>query len=490
MTGSTARAVLHWTYASCPLCLLKEHRPMKFLVSSIDHEENSIFLTVHCSRHQAGEQFPRILLSSSASMYHHMLSFGTPSSVFLSRDDLPPVTEFLAKCQYPCDPPLITEVPIVDTANAVLHDDLLESNLAEAIALMAKTIERRTALRVSCRLCTQMRQLNAAIMKIVGLLPAQIAAVLVEGSFDRISVLSRFLDSCFLSGRVFPCIRLYVAPQAEEQAVKELAEAVSFLSAIRDIQITVCLVCSPAGPPAQLAKVIGFLRGLPGLVRTIIVSMERSPSEIMKSVISWDGKKPFQASADMFPLCRNLSNAIGSSFQPTDFLPVGSLTVVEPLLPAFGYPWYCFNHHFWQDFATVLVTSQCVQSVPLSRLFQTMDLFDQLKRLNISASEDGKHNVGFMKIRAIKKILKGSRTAEAVKQGWVADDLISYLTDSKNEAIAVETVKQCQVVMLQIGMDVGCIDLVKRAYSSELTLRTETEDKKGSQWVAGSVGLV
>jgi hypothetical protein len=312
--------------------------------------------------------------------------------------------------------------------------------------------------------------------------------VVVEGTYDRIAVLSKIPDSCFLSARVYPCVKMYVARHGEDTAIREIQECIATVSKIVGIQLGVSIGISPLETP-NINTVLTFLRGFPHVVRAIILASERTPSEIVTSVSRWDGKSRYEGNCDVMPVVNAVTANIGGDFAAENLLPLSSFKVLEPLLPTLGYPQYSLHPYFWSLFGTVLVSTTKIGSAPLSDLFDLYGLYDDLCRLDLKISPDGS-GPGFLKWRSIKKAIKARRTAQAVATKVVPDDVLEYLTDEKKEPIATETVRRSQFLLIQNQMDSGNIDLIHRVHCSNLTLKTDTDNRRGSLWISGPTNTV
>jgi len=138
-------------------------------------------------------------------------------------------------------------------------------------------------LRINGKLATNIETLNAKVKFAVQ--NTNNNTVLLELSFDRIDALSKLPDSVLLNPLVYPSVHIYIQKGNEDRDVAELKKSLQPLKQFSNLQIVVTLgICRPI---PKMDAMMQLIRSHKGLIRFIILDMERVPNNIMKQFDSY-----------------------------------------------------------------------------------------------------------------------------------------------------------------------------------------------------------
>ena len=181
-------------------------------------------------------------------------------------------------------------------------------------------------------------------------------------SFERLHLIGRQPNSVLYKGNVYPSVKYFVRAGDEAQCEQELGFLLSSLRDFTDIHLVVTLLIERPFP--RLDSILQFLRRQTGFVRFIVLSLQRSPGELIKSMeerltASAEKDEPEQdtdlerlrrigaqldaksaaggGTVDPYELLQAVEEATKASIRTDDFVPIASAILLEPLLAAIGY---------------------------------------------------------------------------------------------------------------------------------------------------------
>ena len=176
-------------------------------------------------------------------------------------------------------------------------------------------------------------------------------------SYERLHLIGRQPDSVLYKGNVYPSVKYLVRQGDEAQCEQELSFVLSSLRDFTDIHLVVTLLIERPFP--RLDSLLAFLRKQSGFVRFVILSLQRSPGELVKSMeerLSAEEADAVQrlrrigaeldarnamgaaaASVDPYELLQHIESVTGGTIAVKDFVPISVAMLLEPLLSGLGY---------------------------------------------------------------------------------------------------------------------------------------------------------
>jgi hypothetical protein len=409
-----------------------------------------VVMRVECPQHRKFDT----LVCSDIAFYKRLLAFDS-----LHPQKRPPsldIEELVSRASLrkkAAPPPFMMELALARGQEVVSEDELLDSAKQ---ALSRVHGDYNTVIKLSAKLSQDMKAVNARVLSVLSYLPACVPYVVLEGSFDRIAILARMPDSCFLKARVYPLIRLYVAPKCEAQALKELTDACATLSKFKDMHAGVSIHLSPDHSSPELEPLFSFARQQHALLKVVSITVERPPSAILADVKSLATDDNRVSVTDAYKPVQLVELATSGAISPLDFVPVSTLQSVQSLLFAMNHGLFHLNSHALCGFGTILVNSPKVHSMPITQLFNVPELVKGLYEEHFHFMDKDKESFGFWKARTLKKLLKKNR----IRDDLVPEDVLA-MWDAKK--VAPEDLPSLQILLVHNYMDIGTVDLVRRS---------------------------
>ena len=307
----------------------------------------------------------------------------------------------------------------------------------------------------------QISQLNDKILRLVALgsplspknqqhpilTPALLnVRMMVDVTYERLVDLLLLDKSSFLKVRVLPCVRYFLSPGEEEQFILEMDYLLSLVKGISDLELVLSLSLEPPYPDTM--RLLQYIKSQKGYIRFVLLSRERSPKEILgrlnqqvmeqrngNAAPSSSGGPTFSSSkttpklssvvetTDPYELLEALEAGTQGLLRPSDFIPMYAGQVFEPILQAFGYGSYHLNPSPFCGFVATLVTTDKLQSIPITRLFDIEQLYAMIVPI-AQKMKYGKEkpSVGIMLAKQLQKALKSCayNVEVGMTAGWMA----------------------------------------------------------------------
>jgi uncharacterized radical SAM superfamily Fe-S cluster-containing enzyme len=167
-----------------------------------------------------------------------------------------------------------------------------------------------------------------------------------------------------------------------------------------------------------------LLRGMRGLIRFILIELERSPSAIMSQFAASGGEDAAAnceqaASADPMELLSMFEEMTGGEISQSDFFPASVGCILEPFIALMGMGSYNIRPSPFCGFATLLINSDTLHSVPLSRLLDVEKLYSKMVPLLPKLRKSGA-SIGLTTGLQLKEIVKKCRKSKDLPE------LLSY----------------------------------------------------------------
>lgn len=247
--------------------------------------------------------------------------------------------------------------------------------------------------------------------------------IVVDVTYERLVDLLLLDKSCFLKVRVLPCARYFLGRGEEESFIAEMTYLISLVRDISDLELVLSL--SLESPYPDMMKILQFIKSQKGVIRFILLSRERSPRDILhrlhEEIDSSRNAAPmpglasqtspnlssYPESTDPFELLEALDAGTNGLLRPSDFVPMAIAQIFEPALQAFGYGSYHINPSPFCGFVATLVTTEKLQSIPVTRLFDIEQLYTLLVPIaqKLKYSKE-KPTIGITIAKQIQKALK------------------------------------------------------------------------------------
>ncbi|PRP80922.1 hypothetical protein PROFUN_11363 [Planoprotostelium fungivorum] len=325
--------------------------------------------------------------------------------------------------------------------------------------------DRQFVLKVLGRLCDDMDVLNRKTLYVSSLLEGH--PIILEASYERLSVIARMEDSVLLRASIFPAIKYYLKADDEKRCQEELTQLFSVLKGFSDMQLMVTLCVSRPYP--DMSSLLRFLREQYGFIRIIVVSME-SCEEIEKKLENGIPLNTIE-SHDVIELMSHIQKCTYNSLTTEDFHPVSLTSLMEPFLNIMGYGHYFIRPSPYCGYITCLVnTEKLFTSYPVTRLFDFEQIFEEMKPI-LPRLQDGK--VGFYNANKLRKVFMRAQNANK----GPLPDLYVYLTDKSKAAETRDFLQNLQFFVVHNNMDISSIDLVRRCNCALATHASGNNEK-------------
>eukprot|EP01125_Pyxidicula_operculata_P017481 TRINITY_DN6121_c0_g1_i1.p1 TRINITY_DN6121_c0_g1~~TRINITY_DN6121_c0_g1_i1.p1 ORF type:complete len:356 (+),score=52.42 TRINITY_DN6121_c0_g1_i1:75-1142(+) len=329
--------IIYKTFSVCPQCAILEST-MALKSAEVVSSYNKVWMQVRCNIH--GNQVT--LLSSNVDWFERMWKF---QSTDLKDVSIPDMEDLKQKRKMKtANLPLVVELNVF-VKDQFLKEEEIESQLRKIQLTFPKDIEYM--IKVSAKRSDDMDILNKLVLFIHTKTNMR---VLVQVSFERLVILSKLEDSCFLKPRIYPAIKYFVNKGEEKHSMDEVGQAIAALKAFQNMKLVVSLTIE--NPLPDLSSLLAYLRMQRGLVKVIEIILERSPKTItngvktpsMKEVppemakfAKVENKKIYtDSNPDPYEVMKMIQEATNKTISIDDFFPMSMAQIFEPVLPILG----------------------------------------------------------------------------------------------------------------------------------------------------------
>eukprot|EP01114_Cavostelium_apophysatum_P006730 TRINITY_DN18172_c0_g1_i1.p1 TRINITY_DN18172_c0_g1~~TRINITY_DN18172_c0_g1_i1.p1 ORF type:complete len:331 (-),score=47.96 TRINITY_DN18172_c0_g1_i1:458-1378(-) len=268
--------VVYKAFSVCPRCALTDRSGLDWQPASVIERNERIFLEVQCKTHGSFET----LYCSNAEFFHKTLSYSFDLKGAESLTEEPSIEDIKSKLNYTpqsTNLPMAMELPVWENGDFV-SDEELKKRINYYKSLYPPN--RQFVLKILGKLAMDIAQLNSKVQFVESVLQGSV--VILETSYERLSLLCKEQNSCFLKPSIFPALKYYLRQGDEDQCKQELLTLFSYLKAFSGIQLMVTLCLSRPYP--SLNDLLRFIREQHGFIRLVVISMERSPKEIVETL--------------------------------------------------------------------------------------------------------------------------------------------------------------------------------------------------------------
>ena len=319
--------------------------------------------------------------------------------------------------------------------------------------------------------------------------------LVVDLTFDRLIDLALLDDSVLLKANVLPCVRYFLSATPEDddsQAaragqrrsvasvfIQQMSALLNALHTITDMSLVLLLtIDEPAPPSVEMQTILDFIQAHHSIIRMLVLTRERSPSVILRQLLSSDGLSatsplaPNSQSTDPCPLLELLESASHSRIHPSDFIPLRAFSLLSPALSMFGFRQFTLAASPFCLMATVLVNTPTLRHIPLSHLVDLHRLYHSLLPLasSLAASSAAAASTASTASapRPSMSLSQLKRVQRALKECMLArldvPDLLSYVSGRQEEATGRlrAVLRSVQVVVLHNKMDLASVDMQRR----------------------------
>ena len=317
--------------------------------------------------------------------------------------------------------------------------------------------------------------------------------LVVDLTFDRLIDLALLDDTVLLKANVLPCVRYFLTstPDEEEPQTKsveggqrrgvasvfisQMSRLLNALHTITDMSLLLLLtIDEPAPPSAELQSILDFVQAHYSIIRMLVVTRERSPSVILRHLLSPAASAPAASSAptvqstDPYPLLQLLESASHGRIHPDDFIPLRTFALLSPVLSMFGFRQFGLTASPFCLMAAVLVNTSTLRSIPLSHIVDLHRLYHTLLPLasllaasatSASSTSSTRPSVSLSHLKRVQRALK-----ECMLARLDVPDVLSYVSGRHEESSSRlrAVLRNMQVVVLHNKMDVASVDMQRR----------------------------
>jgi len=309
-------------------------------------------------------------------------------------------------------------------------------------------------------------------------------------SFERLVILAKLEDTCFLKPRVYPSVKYFMKKGEEKIALDELMQAFAPMKAFTDMKMLVSIYLEK--PLPDLSSLIAFLRLQKGFIKVVELVIERSPKNIFSGLtslnlqeippeilyqIKTEGKNVYTESVDPYMVLKQIEDATNKTISVDDFFPMSMASAVEPFLPMLGIGSYVVRPSPMCGFVCCLVNSKNYFSVPGSKIVNFPKLFKGLFPLLPKLQES---TINLLTMAPFKSVIDDS-----AHPGVKLPSLIPFLTSTEGLEKANKFIDNLQLLVVHNHMDVSTIDMVRRC---QCTVLSKNQDSNG--YVASCSGCI
>ncbi|KJE91939.1 hypothetical protein, variant [Capsaspora owczarzaki ATCC 30864] len=398
----THEMILYRTMSVCPKCCILDKKGLVWTNAVVKQSHHTVHLVIGCTLHGSftleysanADHFKRALI--------HSLPRSPTESLHGFIGDIENIQQAKKAIQLSTSSknlPSMIELSVFDGEQPVSDDDLRQQ-----IILLTSSFppSRQFVLKVKGELAADMELLNEKVLFVERTAPTQPAPLLLDVSFERLMLLIRLPDSCLLNRRIYPCIKYYIPKGMESEVEGEINSALEELEQeITGIQVMIDICVERPFP--VLTNIIANLREKSSMVRVVNISMERPPREIIANVAL--NPAPVQGTVDISELLTNIEEDTRKDIVVEEFFPTTMLITLEPLLSLMGWGKYMLRPSPSYGFATVLLNTDTLRSVPISRLMDVDKFYESIASLlpQLSANQA---DIGILLGTKLRKILK------------------------------------------------------------------------------------
>lgn len=463
-SSSQPSVVLYKSFSICPICAFVTQKKFEWIDAQVVERGKDVWLTRKCPIHGVQDLY----YCSNSDFFKRMLKYlpgvleNQKGSVF-NLDELKKRVSF--QCPEIYNQPLIMDMTLWDAPKKrFFPDDELLQVLGKITQIYPR--DKNFIIRLGANLTDDINALNARVKFVCNQTPNP---VLLDLTFERLLALARMKDSILLDSRVHPSVRTYLSRGNETKDTLELEQLFLDMRKIRNLHVVVTLVIRRPFP--DLTELIRTLRANAGLVRYIVLHLERGPEYIMDSMKkSTQGSKDNSHNLDPYELIRLIEKCTKGEISESDFFPASIGAVLEPFVSMLGMGNYFIRPSPFDAFGTVLVNTEQHRSVPLTRFFDLDKMFSEMVPLLRSMQQQSAGSTqvtGIFDAMKLKKIVKSTVLKSAANQ--LPKDLFSYVTDKSKAETTRNTINNAQVLVIHNNYDVAAADLVRRARCSVCT---------------------
>jgi len=449
--------LIYSTYSVCPKCALIERKGLDWQPATVIERNGRIFLVAKCKTHGDIET----LYCSNPEFFKKTLSFNfdLPGTEVPATPDIEDIKAKLKYTPQSANLPLALELPLWENGDFVSDKDL-KQRIDSYKALYPPT--RQFVLKVLAKLAMDIPILNSKLIYVESLISGNM--ILLEASYERLVLLCREENSIFLKPNVYPSLKYFLKQGDEQLCMEELLNLFQELKAYAGIQLMVTLCLSRPYP--TLNDLLRFMREQYGFIRMVVISMERSPKELVESLAKNDANPslkldkgiPLNAveSVDVYELLEHIQKCSRNTMTVDDFFPASIAAMLEPFLTLMGYGFYFMRPSAFCGYIACMVnTEKSFTSYPVSRLFDFEKLFNDMKPV-LPRLQDGK--IGIMNAKKLKKIFMDC----ANPNKGPLPDLYEYLTDKTLADDTRKFIQNLQFFVVHNNMDIAAVDMVRR----------------------------
>ncbi|KYQ91746.1 hypothetical protein DLAC_07532 [Tieghemostelium lacteum] len=462
--------ILYNTKTFCPRCTILERKGLLLRDAVVVSRDDKVYLKTLCDQH-TDNRTNETLYCSSLSFFQRMMNFdGTYMKTLKDIEDL--TTNIPTK---PTPSNFTIELNIHLPNSTFLSDQEIKDNLLQFQSYYPKN--KKFVLKVSAKGSNDIETINEKAKMISNQLKGY--PILLEVTVERLNEIAKLNDSAFLMGKIYPALKYYLKRGDEELFIKDIQRLLTLLRQFSDIQSAVTIVVERKF--ANLSSILSLLRQNNDVIRFIILSIERPPKELVSSLQAKynnntvdqqqgnnndneDDDKIINFS-DPYELIQEIQVATEGQIKDEDFYPLSTASVLEPMFNLMGYGLYNIRPSPYCAFATCLLNTESLKSVPINRLFNITKLYKELLPILPSIEE----KIGFFNGLKIKSILKNCNIP-----GVTIPNIFDYLTDKSKSHITKRVIDQTQILIIHNNMDIAALDLKRRCHCS-----VETKHRDG-----------
>lgn len=469
---------LYKTFSICPRCaLLEEYSAFSLKPAEVVKKFVKIWLCVNCNLH--GDQ--ETLLCGNAPWFEKMWQL---SGVEMNEASITDIEDLKKKKRVrPASVPLIVELSVFNNDEFVTTEDI-DNQLQKIKLSYPKGCEY--IIKISGKLSNDMDILNNLIQYVQSKTTSRI---IVSVSFERLVILSKLEDTCFLKPRIYPSVKYFMRKGEEKIALDELMQAFAPMKEFTDMKMLVSIYLEK--PLPDLSSLIAFLRLQKRFIKVVELVIERSPKNIFSGLtslnlqeippeilyqIKTEGKNVYTESVDPYLVLKHIEEATNKTISVEDFFPMSMASAVEPFLPMLGIGSYVIRPSPMCGFVCCLVNTKNYFSFPGNKIVNFPKLFKGLTPL-LPKLED---EIGLFTMAQLKSVID-----ESAQPGVKLPSLLPFLTSSEGIEKAHKFIDNLQLIVVHNHMDVSTIDMVRRC---QCTVLSKNSDSSG--YVASCAGCL
>jgi len=311
-------------------------------------------------------------------------------------------------------------------------------------------------LKVTGRMSDDMVTLNTLILNVHSKTTPS-TLIMIQVSYERLVVLVKLQNSCFLKGRIYPNVKYYLKKGDESQCMEEFTRTFRALKSFSGLKLVISLAIEL--PLPDLTDILTYLRRQHGFVQFIEIILERSPQELLYSIENGStmpgvtGHK-YSSTIDPYHILSGIGTASKATISPEDFFPASMCSIMEPFLPMFGYGKYQIRPSPHCGYGCCLVNSASYPSTPISRILNFEKLYSELTPLVPELLKEG---IGMMTSIKLKNILDS-----CAHKGVELPNMMSFLTDKNKGQDISAFIENLQFIVIHNHMDLTNMDMVRR----------------------------